>query len=94
MEENVVQINGGIMVNVDVSVKNVMYVKKIVWNHSTCDSENEKYLGTIIYDSAIMCNGIIESYKENAEAKSYNETNFNEKRRQKHKNKVFILHYW
>ena len=80
MEENVVQINGGIMVNVDVSVKNVMYVKKIVWNHSTCDSENEKYLGTIIYDSAIMCNGIIVSYKENAEAKSYNETNFNEKK--------------
>ena len=30
MEENVVQINGGIMTNVDVSVKNVMYVKKIM----------------------------------------------------------------
>ena len=28
MEENVIQINGGIMVNDDVSVKNVMYVKK------------------------------------------------------------------
>ena len=28
MEENVIQINGGIMINVDVSVKNVMYVKK------------------------------------------------------------------
>ena len=27
-----------------------------------------------------MCNGIIVSYKENAEAKSYNETNFNEKK--------------
>ena len=31
MEENVVQINGGIMRNTDVSVKNVMYVKKIVF---------------------------------------------------------------
>ena len=30
MEENVIQINGGIMINVDVSVKNVMYVKKIM----------------------------------------------------------------
>ena len=28
-EKNVVQIDGGIMINVDVNVKNVMYVKKI-----------------------------------------------------------------
>ena len=27
-EQNVIQINGGITINVDVSVKNVMYVKK------------------------------------------------------------------
>ena len=30
MEENVIQINGGIIINVDVSVKNVMSVKKIL----------------------------------------------------------------
>ena len=30
MEENVIQINGGIMINVDVSVKN-MYAKKIMF---------------------------------------------------------------
>ena len=30
MVENVIQINGGIMINVDVSVKN-MYVKKIIF---------------------------------------------------------------
>ena len=30
MEENVIQINGGIMTNVDTSVKNIMYVKKII----------------------------------------------------------------
>ena len=28
---NVIQINGGITVNVDVSVKNIMYVKKIIF---------------------------------------------------------------
>ena len=28
-EKNVIQINVGIMINVDVSVKNVMYVKKL-----------------------------------------------------------------
>ena len=31
MEEVVTQINGGIMINVDVSVKNAMYVKKIMF---------------------------------------------------------------
>ena len=31
MKENVIQINGGIMINVKVSVKNVMHVKKIVF---------------------------------------------------------------
>ena len=29
MEENVIHINGRIMINVNVSAKNVMYVKKI-----------------------------------------------------------------
>ena len=31
MGKNVIQINVGIMMNVDVSVKNVMYVKKIMF---------------------------------------------------------------
>ena len=31
MEEVVTQISGGIMINVDVSVKNAMYVKKIMF---------------------------------------------------------------
>ena len=30
MEENVIQINGGVMINVDVSVRN-MYMKKIIF---------------------------------------------------------------
>ena len=30
MEEKVIQTNGGIMINVDVNVKNVLYVKKIM----------------------------------------------------------------
>ena len=30
-EENIIQINGGITINVDVSVKNVIYVKKIIF---------------------------------------------------------------
>ena len=31
MEENVIQTNGGISINANVSVKNVMYVKKIIF---------------------------------------------------------------
>ena len=31
MEENVIQINVGITINVDVSVKNAMYAKKIIF---------------------------------------------------------------
>ena len=54
MEQNVIQINGGITINVDMSVKNVIYVKKIVWNPSTCNCENGKYLASIMDDSAIM----------------------------------------
>ena len=55
MEENVIHINGGTTINVDVSVKNVMYVKKIVFGillHVVVKMEN----------SAIMCDEVIESY--------------------------------
>ena len=31
MKENVIQINGGIMINVDVSANNFMHVKKIIF---------------------------------------------------------------
>ena len=31
IKENVIQINGGVTINVDVSVKNVIYVKKIIF---------------------------------------------------------------
>ena len=41
MEEIAIQINGGIMINVNVSVKNVMYVKKIAFGtllHVNCEN--------------------------------------------------------
>ena len=43
MGENVIQINDGITINVDVNVKNVMYVKKIMFEiqvHVTIKIEN------------------------------------------------------
>ena len=53
MEENVIQINGGITMNVDVSLKNVMYVKKNIFGI---------HLHVLVKmdDSAIMCDEIIE----------------------------------
>ena len=73
MEENVIQLNGGIMVNVDVIVKNVMYVKKdYIWNPSATNCKNGNYLARIMDDSVIVCDEVLESYDE--------ETNFNEKK--------------
>ena len=43
MEENIIQINGGITINVSVSVKNVMHVKKIIFGtllHVVAKMEN------------------------------------------------------
>ena len=36
MEENVIQSNGGITINVDVSARNIMYVKKIMLGILLC----------------------------------------------------------
>ena len=54
--------------------------KDYVWNPATCNYENGKYLASIMDNSVIMCDEITESYKEDAEAKSNDERNFNEKK--------------
>ena len=38
--------------------------KDYIWNPTTCSFKNGKYLGSIMDDSAIMCDEIIESYKK------------------------------
>ena len=64
MEENVIQVNGGITINVDVSVKNIMYVKEIIkiilFYPLTCSCENGKYLASIMDDLVITCDEIIQ----------------------------------
>ena len=46
-------------------------------------------------NSAIMCDEIIESYEEDAEAKLYDETNFNEKKQPvKSKISIFYFHFY
>ena len=57
MEENVIQINDGITINFDVSVKNVIYVKKIISGILL----HGKYLASVMDDSVITCDEVIES---------------------------------
>ena len=78
MEKNVIQINGGIMITVDVNVKNVKYVKKdYIWNPATCSCENGKYLASIMDHSAITFDEVVESYDEKTKTIL---TNINEKK--------------
>ena len=77
MEQNVIQINGGITTIVDVSVKKHICENDYVWNSTTCNWENGKYLASIIDDSAILCDEVIHSYEE--EIKTI-PSNFNEKK--------------
>ena len=59
-----------------------MYVKNVckkdyIWNPATCNCENGKYLASTIDDSVIVC---VEVIDVDVEAKSNNETNFNERK--------------
>ena len=40
MEQNLIQINGVIMINVDMSVKEIINKNDYVWNPTTCNFEN------------------------------------------------------
>ena len=56
MEENVIQINGGITINIDVSVKNIIYVKIIfgVVLHAVGKMENFYQLLWMIQQLSVM----------------------------------------
>ena len=64
IEKKVTQINGGITINVDVSVKNIIYEKDYVWNPATCNCENRKYLASVVDNSVITCDIVINLYYE------------------------------
>ena len=52
-------------------------------NPATCNCENEKYLASILDNSAIKCDEIVESYNE--------ETNFNERNQPVKRKLAFLL---
>ena len=90
MEENAIQINGGIIINVAVSVKKVVYVKNYVWNPAKYSCENGRFLASIMDDSAIMCDEVIESYAKETKTVP---TNFNEQKTCRTKNFYILLEF-
>ena len=89
MEQNEIQINDEIMINVDGSVKNIMYVKQIILGillHAVAKMEN---LANIMNDSAIICDEITDV--EAATKSNNKETNFHEKNITCKTQNVYIL---
>ena len=66
---------------VDMGVKNVVYVKKYyVWNPATQSCENGKYFTSIMGDSAITCDEIIDMILPMMKKTKTIPANFNEKK--------------
>ena len=74
MDENVIQVNGGIMINVDVTVKNVLYAKKINFGILLYVIVRMEHISQVLW--IIICDEVIKSYDEKIKTVP---TNFNEK---------------
>ena len=75
------------MINVNASVKNIIYDKNITFrNPGICSCKNEKYLASIIDNSVITCDKIIDA----KEAKTVT-ANFNEKNETNKTKNLYIL---
>ena len=70
--KNVVQIKYGIMINADAVVKTIVYLKDYIWNSVTCSYKNENNLASIIDDSVITCNKIIDAKKTKTVTANFN----------------------
>ena len=64
MEQNVIQINGEVMINVDVSAKNTMCVENIMFG-TLLHVIVKNYLASIMNNSAIICDKIISTEEIN-----------------------------
>ena len=54
VESVIIQIKSGIMINIDVSAKN-MCEKDYIGNPASCSCKNGKHVASILDDSVIMC---------------------------------------
>ena len=56
-----------------------VFEKGYIWNPATCSCENDKYAGSIIDDSVVICNEIIDTTKivpTKSTSTKYTSTNF------------------
>ena len=89
MKRNVSHVNGRITINVDVSLKKYSVCEKdYVWNPSACNCENRKYLASVMDDSVITRDKVIESYNEKIKTVA---TNFNDKNMTSKAKNFYIL---
>ena len=86
MIENVIQIKSGVTINTGASVKvkkkkKCVWEKDYIWNPGSCSCEYGKHLASIIDDSVIRCDEIIDTVAKwnDGEIKTA-ATNFNEKK--------------
>ena len=63
-----------------------------VWNPATCSWENGKYLASIMDDSAIICDEVVESYDK--EIKLFQQILIKRKQSVKCKISAFYLHFY
>ena len=92
IEENAIQSNGGITINVNVSVTKCHVCEKNIYikNPSICSCKNRKYLASIMDDSAIKCDETMESRNHNEETKNIPK-NFNGKKATCKRQNFYIL---
>ena len=89
MKQNVSHVNGRITINVDVSLKKHSVCEKdYVWNPSACNCENRKYLASVMDDSVITRDKVIQSYNEKIKTVA---TNFNDKNMTSKAKNFYIL---
>ena len=73
------------------SVRNALHEIEYVWNLATCNCENGKCLTSIVDDSAITCNEIMQSYFE--ETKLFQKISVKRKKPAKHKSSISYLYF-
>ena len=100
MQENIIQINGGITINIDMSVKNAMYVKKVIFRIILYVILKMENIYRILWVNQQLCvmkllDGDTKA-KSNNKAQSYNKTkavptSFNEENMTCKTQNIFVL---
>ena len=89
MIEDVIQIRSGITMCLDASAKNIE--NYCIWNTATCSCKYGKYLGSIIDDSVITCDEIIDTETKPYDGQTKTVIKKNNEKEQPVKHKIFTF---